>query len=635
MLSSLREGAKSGFMKIILFSFLVFAVAGLVLMDVQGMYRGGISNNTVASIDKIELDVSQFQQMVTTILRQQGINPDMAYRVGFIDKILQSEINKNILYLKTSTYGIRVSDTTVANQIASLIDPYVNESLSREEAFKRLLMGQGMSEREFVSIMKADMGNNILQSALSKGFYYITKQEAEYLYQYDHEKRSVDYIFFPDSNIKEPTDPPIDDIKADYEKNIEIYSIPETREFSVAYVTSEALKDKISISEDLLLDSYNQTVETFEVPEQRVINQAILPSHSEAIKVVQAYKDLNDLKEAVASTQGTEEFYQGQETFQKDGLLEDIAEPVFSAPKGEILEPIESPLGWHVMVVDKIIEPYIQPYEEVKGQLKKELEIVYLEEQLLDLANSIDDLLAGGDNFNNVSKELNLNVKHYGPVRTDGSTLDNKEALVDINNEDRVYVIQTVFELLEDETAPVMELSNGNFILIKNNKIHEKSYKPFEDVKDILIKRWSKNQIHQTNKTMVMEYYKDVVSDTDTMNNISKEKNISISSANLVRNKASKDFEDKSKNTIFETPKGDYAFLENSKGFYIAHIKSIEIPSMDEDLLEEIDSFRLLKSKMAEQEILSMYINQLYNEFKIKINHALITKMFGPGSESY
>ena len=105
---------------------------------------------------------------------------------------------------------------------------------------------------------------------------------------------------------------------------------------------------------------------------------------------------------------------------------------------------------------------------------------------------------------------------------------------------------------------------------------------------------------------MVMEYYKDVVSDTDTMNNISKEKNISISSANLVRNKASKDFEDKSKNTIFETPKGDYAFLENSKGFYIAHIKSIEIPSMDENLLEEIDSFRLLKSKMAEQEILSM-----------------------------
>ena len=217
MLSSLREGAKSGVMKIFLMGFLVFAVAGLVLMDVQGMYRGGISSNTVASIEKIELEASQFEQMVRSILRQQGLNSEMAYRVGYIDKILHSEINKNILHLKSIDYGIRVNDTIVANQIASLIDPDVNENLSREEAFKRILMGQGMSEREFVSIMKADMGNNIVQSTLSKGYYFITLQEAIYLHQYDQEERSVEYLFFPDTKIKEETDPPIDEIRNNFE----------------------------------------------------------------------------------------------------------------------------------------------------------------------------------------------------------------------------------------------------------------------------------------------------------------------------------------------------------------------------------------------------------------------------------
>jgi peptidyl-prolyl cis-trans isomerase D len=635
MLSSLREGAKSGVMKIFLMGFLVFAVAGLVLMDVQGMYRGGISSNTVASIEKIELEASQFEQMVRSILRQQGLNSEMAYRVGYIDKILHSEINKNILHLKSIDYGIRVNDTIVANQIASLIDPYVNENLSREEAFKRILMGQGMSEREFVSIMKADMGNNIVQSTLSKGYYFITLQEAIYLHQYDQEERSVEYLFFPDTKIKEETDPPIDEIRNNFEKNIELYAIPETREFSIAYISRAQLKDEVSVSEEELLESYDLTIDTFKVPEQRVINQAILPSSAEAIAVIESFNDVKDLKKAVINVQGSEELYQGQATFQKDGLLEEIAEPAFASAEGEILQPIESPLGWHVMVVDEVIAPYTQSFDEVKDQLKEELELVYLEEQLLDLANSIDDLVAGGSEFNEVVEELSLDVKDYGPVREDGSTLDSKEALVDISDQDRTYVIQTVFELLEDETAPVMELSNGNFILIKNKTVNEKSYKDFEEVKDNLIKVWGLKHTHEKNRKKVMEYFKNIISDTETFDNVSKEQNINILSAQLVRKSSSPEFNDKGKDTIFDTPKGEYAFIESNDGFTIAKVTSVKIPEITEELIKELESFRLLKSKMAEQEILSMYINNLYTEYKIKINHGLISKMFGPGNESF
>ena len=49
-MKALREGAKGGITKIILMGFLVMAGGSLVMMDVGGFFRGGVSNSDVVKI---------------------------------------------------------------------------------------------------------------------------------------------------------------------------------------------------------------------------------------------------------------------------------------------------------------------------------------------------------------------------------------------------------------------------------------------------------------------------------------------------------------------------------------------------------------------------------------------------------
>lgn len=50
-----------------------------------------------------------------------------------------------------------------------------------------------------------------------------------------------------------------------------------------------------------------------------------------------------------------------------------IEEAVFAAAVGDVIGPIESELGWHVVVVDEVMEGRRIPYEEVRGEIKANL----------------------------------------------------------------------------------------------------------------------------------------------------------------------------------------------------------------------------------------------------------------------
>jgi peptidyl-prolyl cis-trans isomerase D len=59
-MQALRDGAGTGFLKIILMGLLVMAVGGLVFTDVGGFFRGGVGNNDVARVGDTKIGVVEF-----------------------------------------------------------------------------------------------------------------------------------------------------------------------------------------------------------------------------------------------------------------------------------------------------------------------------------------------------------------------------------------------------------------------------------------------------------------------------------------------------------------------------------------------------------------------------------------------
>ncbi|HPF78874.1 MAG TPA: SurA N-terminal domain-containing protein, partial [Alphaproteobacteria bacterium] len=299
MLRSLRDGAKTGWLKYILLGLLLFAGGGLVLTDVGGFFRGGgVSNNLVAKGSGIKISTIQFDKNVRRILSRQGMSPQEAYDLGMIDQILNGEIRNQILTREARKLGINVDDATVKKQISKLAEPLASDEVSKGEALRQLLRSQGVSEAEFVNSIRQEMGNTLFRNALLSGATGISKEEATALYKYRNETRDFNGFILASNNVKDITAPSEENLQKYYEANKSDFAIPEKRSVTIATLKKEMLADKVNITDEELRAVYDENIERYKKAERRKLQQAVLSTQSDAQdvfkKVTEGKKDLKD-----------------------------------------------------------------------------------------------------------------------------------------------------------------------------------------------------------------------------------------------------------------------------------------------------------------------------------------------------
>ena len=217
MLKAMREGAKSGVLKFFLMGAMVLAVGGLVLADVGGFFRGGVSSNYVAKGKNIQIDVNEFDRTLRRILAAQQISPQDAYQYGMVTQVLNSDIQMRILNQEAQRLGLVIGDKTVAKQISTISEPLVKDGQSKKEALTQVLRAQGISEGEFVNAIRQEMRATLIQNALVGGVTAISKTQAKHLYQYNNESREFNGIVLSNNSVKGIDVPTDEDLKSYYE----------------------------------------------------------------------------------------------------------------------------------------------------------------------------------------------------------------------------------------------------------------------------------------------------------------------------------------------------------------------------------------------------------------------------------
>ena len=117
MLQKLSDGAKGGISKFILVGFLFMAVLGLVLTDVGGFFRDGVSSTSVAEVGSEDIPYNEFDRYLRGSLARQQMSAQDAYQTGQLDVILD-RYAQNIVFTQASqNLGIRTSDAAVAKEL--------------------------------------------------------------------------------------------------------------------------------------------------------------------------------------------------------------------------------------------------------------------------------------------------------------------------------------------------------------------------------------------------------------------------------------------------------------------------------------------------------------------------------------
>ncbi len=637
MLTFLRDNAKSGFLKFILLGFLVLAGGGLVLMDVGNFFSGGGRSNADALVvGKDKVSMQNFSTMLGRALSRQGIDAETAYKLGMVDQMMNAEISNSLTRQAANDMGIVISDELMGRQISRLLEPSIANGMSKEDAFRRVLQMQGMTEQGFVQVLKQEMTNAILRNALTAATAYAPDQEIKDLYRFQHETRTIEGVFFPNDKITDYSEPSDELLMPFYQVATEKYAIPETRTFTVAVLSHDKIKDSIEITDEELRVIYDNEIDNFSVPEQRKLEQSVVDTQTAAIEIVEKMNaGSSSLKQAVTDVTGSADAYLGEESFQRDGLFEEIAETAFDVAKqGDVIGPFETPLGWHVLKLVEVSEPSVKPFADVKKILHQEVMQERLGNQMYEFANNIDTQIAEGTSLEDVAKALDLKVGTYGPLKEDGSTADAKEGLAGFD-QDRAFLLETAFELLPSEIAPVMELSDGRFALVRVDSVKEKSYKPFEDVKDDLAKLWIQDQQHVLNKMKVQTALEQAIAGEKELNTLAKENGLSIKSFKGIKrlDKAPEGLSDTAKTKFFDLAENEFTVTSDAKGYFIGRAVNIKIPDAVNATTEDLENVKQIATRGTVDEFMLLFLENERAKRGVKINKAAIEQAFGANSE--
>lgn len=632
VMKALRDGASGGLTKFILFGFLVMAVGGLVMTDVGGFFRGGVTSTDVAKVGDEKIKIGHFDRTLRRTLSSIGLSPQEAYRLGYINQVLAGEIRSTLLQQASEDNGILVSDKRAAEQIQNLIKPLVREGQDTKDVFSQVLRAQGMSEGEFVESVKRDIGNNLLLGMLNSNFETVSDELALDLYKHQNEKRNVRFVTFLHDKVKNINEPTETQLRNLYNATREAYAREETRGLKIVTLNTEALKKTLSISDEDIKRHYQNNIDFYSVGATWDLDQAIVSSEEQAEKIYKAARRGAPLKEAVEDITSSTSGYLGEQETALDNVLEALKKPIQDTKKGDTtLKPIKSPLGWHVVRVLKINKARKKPLKEVKKDIQEELADSQLIDQQYDLANEVDDLLAGGATLEEVAEEVDLDIVELKPMNQYG--LDGKSSdVLRKYAKTKDVILETGWGLEEGETSAIFETAEGKFMAVHLASVTPKSYTPFEEIKKALSKRWMNDQKRAENQEQVRR----ALNTFTSMKALAKTHKSSIKTKKNIgrEDKESKPFLEYTLPNIFEAPLSSPIIADVEGGFAILEVTDFKWPKADPDSVE-FKSFKSSLATSAKNEALRSYLAYKQKKHEPMVNERLIEQIYGPSSQAY
>lgn len=628
----MRHGRFSGLIKFFFLALLALGTFGLVLSDVSGTMTGGsVGGNNVAAVGGEKISLISFDRTVNRTLSRIGMSPQEAYSLGYVNQLLQQEMQGQALQLAARDVGIEVGRDQIAKQAAKIVEPVAGEKGNKQEALEQILRAQGMTEGEFIAQVGREAATALLVNAVTGALAEPSKGLVEDLYMHENESRDIEMIAFPHTDFKLEREPDEAALKTAYEGLKENFATPETRDIRILVLDDAALKDKVEIAEADIRAVYDEDKNAFVVQETRKVEQVIVKDKDQAAKIAESAKGGKSLKEATKEITGDEKAYLGDMDLEKSATQAELRAVAFEGKElDKVLGPVETPLGHHVMIVRKITPPAMKPFASVKEGIQKDLLEAKIADQLYEVSTALDDMLASGAAFEEIKAQIPLKITEIKGLSQTGQDATGRDALTESFKDDAGKLVQAAFGLLEGEASPVETLTDGRFAAVQVQAITPKVYKPYEEVAAALKEQWVATEKASQNRAQIKIMEEKLKKGEATLSSLSEELKKPIKALAGLKKTTENPEEPLIRSTlgfVFLAKEGEAFVLDIKDGHALAVVtKTALAKAPDEKALEEA------KKKLAEQEkneMLNAFTTRAMEDHGASINEGLLRQIYG------
>ena len=555
-------------------------------------------------------------------LAKKHISIKDAIAQGMPETMLAKKANEFVMYSLDKELNIDIDKPTLGAVIRS--EPiFVNQDgVFSPEQYSYYLSTMGMTQKEFEIKMAADIKNRFISVPMMRS---VEPPDvlSKAVYKYQNEKRTGKYFVLKLNDMKITGKPSESDLKSYYEGYEDNYMAPEYRRATVMFLPFSKIKADIVVSEDDLKNRYEEMKASFTVPEKRKVEQILVPDKKKADEVMAALKAGKDFVETAKTIAGQTKEDTELGLVTADSLITEVADLAFEAKKGEIVGPVESYLGFHIVRVTDIVKGYAATYAEKRAELLEASKRDLVSDKTTELMEKIDDAFGLGKSVEDTAKDVGAEViilpdLDIAGVDRNGKKSDHKfvnsEFLTNLYSSD-MQAGQVSVTMESDEGIAVFRLDN----------IDAPTVKEFAEVKGDLYKLWQKDQ----RQAMLDAVVKDVLSDVDKGMSFAaiaaKHKGKVVNTGKLGR-AAAKDIPNEVVSALFAIDgKGAVGNGKTNDGYVFVVLDDVIAPSKaSEDVdIEQIKDD--LKNELAES-LYASFVKALGDRYGLRINGATVEK---------
>jgi len=627
MLNAIRKQAGSWIVKILL----LLLVASFAVWGIGDIFYSGQRNPVIATVGDSDVHASELANAFSRQLNEAqrrlgtGIDRRRAIQLGLMDQALQDLIARRLIDLRAHEMGLTVDEATLRQMI---VDNPLFQSGGRfdRHRFEQILLANGLNEETYLAALRQEAVRSTLTESLTAPI-TVPETLVESIYSHRNEQRRGQMLRVRAGAIEEVPAPTEADLEAYHAEHEERFRAPEYRAITFVTIEPEDALEEVAVAPEAIESAYEERRARYQTPERRSIEQLVAPERAvieEAEERIARGARLAEVQQALAA----------------EGLalseLVDIAPgelpaaldaAVFGLAEGEVGEPVESPLGWHLVKLTALDPERVTPLAEVRDEIERELALEEANARLPAFANALDDELAAGATLEAAAAAVGLEVHKVDAVDADGrdpegerpATLPGWPAMLEL-----------AFATPAGETSLVEETREGAFFVLRVDEVIPSRIRPLEEVREEVAAAWRAAQRRDLAKARAEELLARI-REARTLEGVATEAGLEPVPIEPVRraDRGTRQGVNRAVvEALFETPEGEVAeeVIEVGGGFAVVATTEV-IPadaSADAEGLEQLEAE--LEAEMR-GDLLAQFGRALRDAYPVEIHQAELERL--------
>ncbi|MBP2227252.1 peptidyl-prolyl cis-trans isomerase D [Azospirillum agricola] len=483
MLQFIRNFAGSWVVKILF----VLLILSFGVWGIGDVFRSSVPT-TVAEVGKVAIERDaldqEFRRQMDRLRPMLGGNltTEQAKQFGLLDQSLNALIQRTLFDLAAKDAGISVGPDVVKLRIAD--EPAFRNPQGQFDPnlFRSVLRNNQLTEEGYVAVVTRETARELVAGAVNAGV-AAPKPLVQALYRFRSETRVAELVTLPNAAVGDVGVPDDAEITKSYEDHQVRFTAPEYRALTVAQLSPDALAKDIKIEDDQLRAAYDERAAEFGTPEKRTVQMVVINDEAKAKAIAEAAKT-KSLVDAAKEA--------GVEPLTLDNIaraeLPELGDAAFALEQGKPSEAIKSALGWHVLAVTGIQAGSTRSFEEVRDQLRAELQKEKALDAVFSIANRAEDQLASGASLDEVAQAQGLALTKVAAIDSTGKAPDGKDAAPNLPA--LKALLPTAFQLKQGAASNLTEGQGSVFTAVRVDSVIPAAVRPLAEVRDQVIADW-------------------------------------------------------------------------------------------------------------------------------------------------